>query len=97
MNVCAQALSRMKLPHQVRKATGDYKPAKDAIRVMTMRVSKGMEFPVVAVPGAGLMPTPGEDEKEEARLFYVAATRATHKLILTVSGAGQFGERLVGA
>ncbi|WP_294636368.1 NERD domain-containing protein/DEAD/DEAH box helicase [uncultured Aquabacterium sp.] len=97
MNVCAQALSRMKLPHQVRKNTGDYQPVRDVIRVMTMKVSKGLEFPVVAVPGAGSMPAPGEDEKEEARLFYVAATRATHKLIVTVSGNGQFGEKLMGA
>jgi superfamily I DNA/RNA helicase len=31
--------------------------------------------------------------KEEARLFYVAATRATEKLLLTISGDGAFGKR----
>jgi superfamily I DNA/RNA helicase len=96
MNVCAQALSRMRLPHQVRKGTGDYKPERDVIRVMTMKVSKGLEFPVVAIPGLGRMPVPGEEEREEARLFYVAATRATHKLIVTASGDGRFGEQLCG-
>lgn len=96
MNVCAQVLSRMRLPHQVRKGTGDYKPERDVIRVMTMKVSKGLEFPVVAIPGLGRMPVAGEDEKEEARLFYVAATRATHKLIVTASGDGRFGEQLCG-
>lgn len=35
-----------------------------------------------------------QDEKEEARLFYVGATRASHRLILGVGGAGQFGTRL---
>jgi len=96
MNVCAQVLSRMRLPHLVRKATGDFKPERDVIRVMTMKVSKGLEFPVVAIPGLGRMPVPGEDEKEEARLFYVAATRATHKLIVTASGDGMFGKKLCG-
>lgn len=94
MDVCAQALQRMKLPHQVRKRTGEFHPAREAIKVMTMKVSKGLEFPVVAIPGLGQMPVKGEDEKEEARLFYVAATRATDKLIVTVSGPGLFGERV---
>lgn len=93
MEACAKALSHRRLPHQVRKRSGDFNPAQDVIRVMTMMVSKGLEFPVVAIPGVGAMPTPGEDEKEEARLFYVAATRATERLILTVSGDGGFAKR----
>lgn len=95
MDVCAAALQRRRLPHQVRRRSGDYRPAQDAIRVMTMRVSKGLEFPVVAIPGLGAIPAPGADEKEEARLFYVAATRATDKLLLTASGDGGFGKRFV--
>ena len=59
-----------------------------------MHVSKGLEFPVVALAGVGQMPGDGEDEREEARLFYVAATRATHKLIVIVSGSANFGTRL---
>ncbi len=93
-DTCAKALAHRRLPHQVRKRSGDYKPAQDAIKVMTMKVSKGLEFPVVAIPGVGAMPAPGEDEREEARLFYVAATRATERLILTISGDGAFGKRL---
>ena len=49
----------------------------NAIQVMTMKVSKGLEFPVVALPGVGHMPAAGEDEQLAARVFYVAATRAT--------------------
>lgn len=94
MDACAGALTRKRVPHQVRKRTGDYRPAQDAVRVMTMKVSKGLEFPVVAIPGIGLLPKKGEDEKDEARLFYVAATRATEKLLLTVSGDGAFGRKL---
>jgi superfamily I DNA/RNA helicase len=96
MDACETALRRRKLPHQARRRTGDFKPASDAIHVMTMRVSKGLEFPVVALPGVGQMPLAGEDEAEQARLFYVAATRATEKLFITVSGDGGFGEKLGG-
>lgn len=59
-----------------------------------MKVNKGLEFPVVALPGVGHMPAKGEDEQEAARVFYVAATRATQKLVTTVSGKADFGKRL---
>ena len=59
-----------------------------------MKVSKGLEFAVVALPGVGHMPGPGEDEKEAARVFYVAATRATQRLVMGVSGKGGFRKRL---
>lgn len=94
MDACALALAQKRLPHQVRKRSGDFQPGKDTIKVMTMKVSKGLEFPFVAIPGVGQMALPDEDEKTEARLFYVAATRATEKLVLTVSGEGKFGSRL---
>ena len=72
---------------------GDYHSGADAIQVMTMKVSKGLEFPVVALPGVGHMPAAGEDEKEAARVFYVAATRATQRLVMGVGGDGQIGMR----
>ncbi|WP_066260598.1 3'-5' exonuclease [Hydrogenophaga flava] len=66
-------------------------PAHDSIKVITLYASKGLEFPVVALVGAGRMPTEGEDEREEARLFYVGATRATQRLVIGASGNGRFG------
>ncbi len=60
-----------------------------------MKVSKGLEFPVVALPGVGHMPAAGEDEKEAARVFYVAATRATQRLVLGTGGDGVFGKSFV--
>lgn len=95
MDECANALKRRMLPHQVRKRSGDFKPDRDTITVLTMHVSKGLEFPVVVLPGVGHMPTPGEDEQEEARLFYVAATRATQRLVIGVSGDGRFSKSLM--
>ena len=32
---------------------GDYQPGANAIQVMTIEVSKGLEFPVVALPRRG--------------------------------------------
>ena len=55
---------------------------------MTMKISQGLEFPVVALPGLGHMPAKGEDEQEAVRVFYVAATRATQRLVIGVGGAG---------
>lgn len=60
-----------------------------------MHVSKGLEFPVVALSGTGQMPAEGQDEREEARLFYVAATRATQRLFIPLSGEGRFAGRLI--
>ncbi len=94
MDLCADALHQRKLPFNVRKRTGEYNPAADAIQIMTMKVSKGLEFPVVALPGVGHMPASGEDEADAARVFYVAATRATQKLVIGVGGDGGFGKRL---
>ena len=94
MDECAHALSRARLPHQVRKGSGSFNPDDDTIKVLTMHASKGLEFPVVALMGVGRMPAAGEDERDEARLFYVGATRATHRLVITVSGTRQFGQRL---
>ena len=94
MDTCADALQQRRLPFNARKRAGDYNPSADAIQIMTMKVSKGLEFPVVALPGVGHMPAKGEDEAEAARVFYVAATRATHKLVIGVAGDRGFGARL---
>ena len=93
MDECAGVLRQRGLPHQVRKGAGSFDPAADTIKVLTMHASKGLEFPVVALVGAGHMPAPGEDEREEAKLFYVGATRATHRLIVGLSGSGRFADR----
>ncbi|MBY0466409.1 MAG: ATP-binding domain-containing protein [Burkholderiales bacterium] len=93
-DLCARTLAQRKLPVENRLGSVDFDPTSNKIKVMTMKVSKGLEFPVVTLPGLGHMPAAGEDEKEAARVFYVAATRATHKLVATVSGSSIFGRRL---
>ena len=94
MDMCAEFLRKRKLPHQLRRNSSSvFDPAHDSIKVMTLHVSKGLEFPVVALVGAGRMPAEGEDEREEARLFYVGATRATQRLVIGASGNGRFAQR----
>ena len=67
----------------------------ELVQVMTMKVSKGLEFPVAALPGVGHMPAKGEDEQEAARVFYVVATRATQRLVTGVEGCQGFASRLL--
>jgi Nuclease-related domain/UvrD-like helicase C-terminal domain/AAA domain len=95
IDLCAKAFNQLHIPIQIRKRSGDFNPQLDQIKVMTMKVSKGLEFSIVALHGVGQMPIKGEDENEQARIFYVAATRATQHLIISVSGEGQFGQRLL--
>jgi DNA helicase-2/ATP-dependent DNA helicase PcrA len=61
----------------------------DRVSLTTMHAAKGLEFRVVFVVGMeeGLVPfswgSPGEEDAEERRLFYVAMTRARDRLFLT--------------
>ena len=69
----------------------DNKNKKDAVKLMTVHASKGLEFDYVFITGLedSLFPSKRnnnqtEDEKEEERrLFYVALTRARKKLFLS--------------
>jgi ATP-dependent exoDNAse (exonuclease V) beta subunit len=92
-DLCARTLAQRKLPVENRLGSGDFDPTSKKIKVMTMKVSKGLEFPGVALPGVGQMPAVGEDEKEAARVFYVAATRATQRLVMGVSGHSSFSHK----
>jgi superfamily I DNA/RNA helicase len=94
-DLCARTLAQRKLPVENRISPGHFDPTSNKIKVMTMKVSKGLEFPVVALPGVGHMPAAGEDEKEAARVFYVAATRATQRLVMGVGGDGVFGKNFL--
>lgn len=55
----------------------------NTVKLITMHSSKGLEFPVVAIPDIGLMPNEKCVSEEEVRLLYVAMTRATSRLMMT--------------
>lgn len=97
MERCAAVLRHRRLPHEVRKASSMFNPLADSIKILTMHASKGLEFPLVALSGVGRMPEDGMNEVDEARLFYVAATRATQRLLIPLSGGGEFAARLPAA
>jgi len=68
--------------------------AGDTIKLVTMHSSKGLEFPFVVIPDLGSMPRPNENEDEEARLLYVAMTRATEQLLLLHHAESEFTRRV---
>ncbi|TND03069.1 MAG: hypothetical protein FD118_1645 [Rhodocyclaceae bacterium] len=57
--------------------------SQDTVKLLPFHSSKGLEYPIIVIPGAGLLPTPDEATEEDARLLYVAMTRATSQLIVT--------------
>ncbi len=81
----------------------EIKEEKDAVKLMTVHASKGLEFDTVFITGLeeGLFPhkkisAERIDEEEERRLFYVALTRAKKKLFLTYTSIRTiFGSRKI--
>lgn len=79
----------------------------NAVKLMTVHASKGLEFKYVFITGMedGLFPherqnerQTGEDREEERRLFYVALTRAQIKLFLSFANFRTiFGSRQINA
>lgn len=70
--------------------------AGEVVRSASIMSAKGIEFPRVAVLGANHVAIgPEADETDHRRLVYVAMTRATDHLLLTVSGNGSVAGDLV--
>ncbi len=69
----------------------------ESVKVMTLHSSKGLEFPVVAIPGIGFLPWKDLDPAEEARLLYVGMTRAMDHLVMTYHSESVFAQKLVDA
>ena len=71
-----------------------YKPDDDSVKITTFHSSKGLEFPVVAIPGIGYLPGENSDVNDEMRLMYVSMTRAMDTLFMTCHKESTFTERL---
>jgi DNA helicase-2/ATP-dependent DNA helicase PcrA len=73
-----------------------YDASAEAITLLTIHASKGLEFPHVFLIAAeeGNLPSAKADPTEERRLFYVAATRAKSRLDIThvTRRSGQIAE-----
>ena len=74
------------------KRCGEKQYTAEAVTLMTLHGSKGLEFPAVILYGAekGKIPLESDsyetDPEEERRLLYVGMTRAREELILTSAG-----------
>lgn len=60
------------------------------VRLMTMHASKGLEFNSVVIPNLGCMPFAKAGHDEEAKLLYVAFTRATEALFISYHSESEF-------
>ncbi len=56
--------------------------SEDTVKFLTMHSCKGLEFALVVIPGVGMLGADEQRKEEEARLLYVAMTRATQELVV---------------
>lgn len=72
----------------------NFDPNHDSIKLVTMHSSKGLEFPIICLPGLGFMPYRQANPDDETKLLYVAITRAMQELYLTCDRQSAFVTRL---
>jgi hypothetical protein len=80
----AAACTKRGLPYQWQQdKSRSFQPDSNSIKIVTMHSSKGLEFPLVCIPAVGANMKEEELLEDEARLLYVAMTRATDALLMT--------------
>ncbi|TCS35165.1 UvrD-like helicase family protein [Paucimonas lemoignei] len=90
-----ETLKRKGIPFQWQQdKKKSYSPAHDSVKLITMHSSKGLEFPMVGIPAIGAPSKEDDDAQEEARLLYVAMTRATQELVMTYGETSLLGEKM---
>ncbi|MEM9387473.1 MAG: 3'-5' exonuclease [Pseudomonadota bacterium] len=93
----SDALTQAGVPHEWLKDSASKRKlsaGEPTVKVLTMHSSKGLEFPTVVTAGIGALGGDGARQREDAKLLYVAMTRATENLLLTSSKASPFAEKL---
>lgn len=93
----ADVLRQRAIPFQSLQGKGKkavYAPSHDSVKLITMHSSKGLEFPLVGIAGLGAPLKDDETPEDEARLLYVAMTRATHELVMTCDGTTALTDKL---
>ena len=82
----AAAFKRARIPfrlYQSPEEKDQFDDRENVVKVLTMHSCKGLEFPVVIISGACDLPREDEDMANEARLLYIAMTRARETLVIT--------------
>ena len=93
----ADQFTKVGVPVQWMKGSAEkreFKIAEDSVKLMSMHSSKGLEFETVAACGIGYMGADEDRLLQEAKLLYVAMTRATKNLLLTSSKHGTLTQKL---
>lgn len=97
IDTMAAGLSRYGIPiHTLTDRHGKmaFDPAVDSVKIMTMHSIKGLEFSMVIIPHVGTITLDADNTAREAKLLYVAMTRAIQVLVLTTHKESEFGHRL---
>lgn len=90
----ATALGSARVPFELLGRGARYAPAADSVQILSMHSSKGLEFPVVFLPCLDCMPAAKQEPATEAKLLYVAMTRAMEQLHMTHHAGSVFINRL---
>lgn len=86
-NLCRKYKSVRELVHYTSELNKEAESSREQkVKLLTIHKSKGLEYPVVFIPGCndGFLPHyKSNDTDDECRLFYVAITRAEKELYLS--------------
>jgi superfamily I DNA/RNA helicase len=96
----AKALESASIPFLLthdKASKASYDPSQDRVSLLTMHSSKGLEFPVVIVAGVGESALDDKELEVEARLLYIAMTRAMESLLVTTCNTNALTGQLVEA
>lgn len=92
-----EALAKRRIPFypvslSARHKKNYLKIKQNAVSVMNIDDSKGLDFPIVIIIDAGNIPYPakGQDKTQDAIRMYVAMTRASERLIITHNTDSEF-------
>ena len=94
LDVLSKFLANVALASEVKKDEDEGAPTAQ-VTISTIHAAKGLEWPVVLIPGAyqGSIPhSRAEDSNEERRLLYVAMTRAKALLYMSFPIKNSHGE-----
>jgi len=92
----SQALARCGIAHRMANARGrsELFGGPPSVKLLTMHSSKGLEFGLVFIPSICGLPRREQTAHDDARLLYVAMTRALDTLVLTHHGESMFTARM---
>lgn len=84
-------LRKERIPHRWANSKGKSKSGlfdgEPCVKLVTLHSSKGLEFPLVFIPGLCTLQNDPETVEDEAKLLYVGMTRALEDLVLSYSAS----------